>query len=446
MSDCIEVSPSVRQSSKVAGVSSKRHRPPESILQRTTMAEEDEFWNIALSLPSDPPHHRRSISQSSVNDNSDHNSNDDDIQKYDDSADSDSINDDDDDNHATSPLTTYSLPTTPVTLEMRHLAPSDGVWSPLGAKAWYSSALLASMLLHALGDDDETSSPSAKQNIATIGAANGKGEDGSASLCRPMLFREEIRSKKSLTILELGSGAVGLSGMAMAVAMSRLRPGRTVADFPSSTVANSSADDPNGGDSDVPKTSTIILTDNDPSVLVQLKTNVNHNQHSWATSSETNAMFATTTVHVKNLDWNHPSTIAQWTKEFEPECPKGGIDYFSKIKEDPSESLTSNIDLVIGSELVYTDETAMACTKMLLHLLEAHPNISILIVQVTDRYGWDEVLVPRIHDFGASIQPLVMSTETHDLASTMIIPGGTLDRFAFGAVLIQNKIPPSNNI
>jgi hypothetical protein len=408
------------------------------------MAEEDAFWNIALSIPSDPPHQRRSICQNSFNErNYDLHSSDGDIQEYDDSADSDSIDHDDD--NETSPLTRYPLPTTPITLEMRHLPPSDGVWSPLGAKAWYSSALLASILLHALGDENATHS--ATQNcIATIGAADGKGEDGSASLCRQMLFRNDIPSKKSWTILELGSGAVGLSGMAMAVAMSRLRPERTVADSPSNTMANSSTDDPNGNDSDVPKTLTIILTDNEPSVLVQLNTNVNHNQHHWTTSSATKAMFATTNVHVKNLDWNDPSTIAQWNNEFELEYPKGGLNNGSRNNEDLSESLPSTIDLVIGSELVYTDETAMACTKLLLHLLETYPTISILIVQVTDRHGWEEILVPRIHDFGASIQPLVMSTEIHGLASTMIIPGGTLDRFAFGAVLIQNKNAPSINI
>jgi hypothetical protein len=86
----------------------------------------------------------------------------------------------------------YRLPTTNITLQVLHLQTqpfpaTDGIWSPVGAAAWYSSALLATILLV---EDDETGSIFPKH------------------CSRPV-------------ILELGSGAVPLSGSACAIALGR---------------------------------------------------------------------------------------------------------------------------------------------------------------------------------------------------------------------------------
>jgi hypothetical protein len=267
----------------------------------------------------------------------------------------DSDDDDNDDatnNHGYSKLVSYKLPNTSMVLELRPLKSNDGIWSPVGADAWYASALLTTILM-----TQQEQLPAA-------------------------LFTFNANANK--VILELGSGAVGLSGLACAIAMGQ----QGCYDISSSSSC------------------TIYLTDNDPPVLEQLRANVAHNRP--CLSNET------TTIHVTHLDWNDTNS-------------------FDRSIQDP-------VDVVIGSELVYTDETATSCTNLLLHLLQRNRNIVIFIVQVTDRYGWNQVLVPRLQQAGASIQQLPLSTEIHDVALTLIAQGGgTLDPHAYGAFVIQNE-------
>ena len=258
----------------------------------------------------------------------------------------DSDKDGDDEDSAR--ISRYRLPTTNITLQAQPLPATDGIWSPVGAAAWYSSALLATILL--VEDDEETKS---------------------------IIFPKPC-SSKPVVILELGSGAVGLSGLACAIALGRHH-------FEQATV---------------------ILTDNDPPVLDQLQVNVDRNQQHVPKHVD---------IQVQSLDWN-----------------------------DHSDSLDSSVllslDVVIGSELVYTQETATACADLLVHLLERHPNLKIVIVQVTDRFGWNEIMVPRLESVGARISQLSLSSETHKVASTMIHFEGAFDVFAYGAFIIEHGI------
>jgi hypothetical protein len=236
----------------------------------------------------------------------------------------------------------YRLPTTNITLQAQPLPATDGIWSPVGAAAWYSSALLAIILLM---EDKETGSIFPKHCSKPV-------------------------------ILELGSGAVAVSGLACAIALGR--------HFEQATV---------------------ILTGNDPLVLDQLKVNVDRNQQHFPKHVD---------IQVQSLDWN---------------------DY-----SDSLDSSVLSLDLVIGSELVYTQETATACTDLLVHLLARHPKLKIVIVQVTDRFGWNEILVPRLESVGARISRLPLSSETHEVASTMMQNGGDLDTFAYGVFVIEQNI------
>jgi predicted nicotinamide N-methyase len=241
----------------------------------------------------------------------------------------------------------YPLPTTDIVLHLESLGAAVGVWSPLGADAWYASALLTGMLL-----TNEVNILSTRNETA------------------------------HLVVLELGSGAVGLSGLACAVALGRKK------EFTSKCK--------------------VILTDKDPPVLEKLRWNVTRNKETILSSNSDIKM----EISVQHLDWND------------------GCD----------ETIRDSVDLVIGSELVYSQETAMACSKLLEDLLTNKKCIHIWVVQVTDRYGWLDIVVPRLEAVkGVSVVALPISSDAHDLASSMLSTGGTLDRNAFGAFCISNK-------
>lgn len=285
-----------------------------------TVQEDDDFWKIALE---DEPASNRN--KNGIWDD-----------------------DSDDDVGVSRKPVAYRLPTTDhTTLHLESLAASDGVWSPLGADAWYASALLATMVLT---NDIPILLPSTK------------------------------------SVLELGSGAVGLSGLACAFAMARKEKmeGRHK----------------------------VILTDNDPPVLEKLKLNAERNQDRILLSSDANKRRVDLDIVVQRLDWN----------------------------EECDESFRHSIDLVIGSELVYTQETGEACSRMLEGLLKNSPHVDIWVVQVTDRYGWLDIVVPHLQSLeDVSVVSVPISSDTHTLASSLIPMGGTLDRHAYGAFRIHKR-------
>ena len=372
--------------------------------------DHDEFWNVALSTSADLP-----TPWTSHDD--DHTEND------------DLVND-------TQNCIRYKLPTTSITLEVWPLPAEDGVWSPLGGNAWYASALLATLLLTVLEvkDADDAIPCNPSELLETVATHHH-----AVSLTKDILINKEMNSKRSWNILELGSGAVGLSGIACAIALDRLRQQEYPDGFDKTALT--------ARECLVDAATNVVLSDNEPCVLAQLSANVQHNQRYWMDAStqycsvgdECVASSTTSThVHVQNLDWNTPLEIC--TCLAENERPADSNDDDAK-----SSSTSPSIDLVIGSELVYTEENAVACTNLLIHLLSTNLNVGILIVQVTDRYGWEEVLIPRLQEFGASIQSVLLPVFLHDIASTMITPGGTLDLHSYGAVFIRNGKKEAKN-
>jgi hypothetical protein len=83
--------------------------------------------------------------------------------------------------------------------------------------------------------------------------------------------------------------------------------------------------------------------------------------------------------------------------------------------EGYSSDAFEKLHLVVGSELVYTKETAEACASVVRSLLREHLDILILIVQITDRDGWNNVFLPTLR-LDSNI--LVEGTPTHHTAWT----------------------------
>jgi predicted nicotinamide N-methyase len=261
----------------------------------------------------------------------------------------DSSDDEGDCNDTGNRVSSYELilPERTVSLKLCPLPLTDGIWSLLGGNVWYGSALLAAMLLK----------PESRiqKHLDTVPARN-------------------------ISCLELGSGAVGLSSLALGLMLSQRQGMHRV-----------------------------CLTDNEADVLNQLKGNVETNV---ARIQSEHHQILLPNFSVKLLDWN----------------------------EDYSSDAFEQLHLVVGSELVYTKETAEACASVVRSLLREHPDLLILIIQVTDRDGWNNVFLPTLRlDSGTVVEETSTDASLHETASQMIRHGGTLDRFDFGACYISRK-------
>jgi hypothetical protein len=222
----------------------------------------------------------------------------------------------------------YRLIDPPLEFRLCTLLPSSGLWSPVGADIWYGSAILSLIPFH---------------------------------------------FPKFDTVLELGSGAVGLAGLSLAA---RLED----------------------------ESKTIILSDvGDYGILNHLQKNVDRNDHVAAHAS----------IIVRKIDWSD-----------------------SKIIDD-----LPKIDLIVGSELIYTLETALSCSSFIKKLLNHNPDCVTLIVQVIDRPGWNDFLASlRLSDKVIEvINPL--PSNIHNLARDMLGKTicGTSDLNKYGLCIIGNK-------
>jgi predicted nicotinamide N-methyase len=239
-----------------------------------------------------------------------------------------------------------TLPERTVSLKLCPLPLTDGIWSPLGANAWYGSALLAAILM---------------QPESRIQRHLDLVPDG------------------NISCLELGSGAVGISGLALGLMLSQRQGIHRV-----------------------------CLTDNESHVLNQLEFNVETNVARIQNEHPHNPL---PDFSVQMLDWNDYSS-----------------DAFKKLH------------MVVGSELVYTKETADACASVVRSLLQDYPDVLILIVQITDRDGWNNVFLPTLRrDKNIVVEETPTDASLHKTARQMIRLGGTLDSFDFGACYISRK-------
>ncbi|KAL3936255.1 MAG: hypothetical protein SGARI_002635 [Bacillariaceae sp.] len=261
------------------------------------------------------------------------------------------LSDDDDkdtekDSSAVGKATTYNFKD--MSISLRELPAEDGILSPVGADAWYASALLTSLILQDSDNDKR-------------------------------IIHSELPNRP-LRVLELGSGTKALPGFAAAIALAKER-------FPSWTVT---------------------LTDNDMDCLRQLKSNVQVNR--------SKILHDNTFINVECLDWG------------------------DNFESNPTSKDLLKTNVVIGSELVYTNETARALVNVFTALFAHNDNIDIWIVQVMDRSGWQEIVLPFV---GAredvTVETIPMPWDVHEMASSMIPMGGALDRHAFGAYRFSKR-------
>lgn len=302
------------------------------------MPETDEFWSIALADHIDGL-----------------------------KTDNDRISESSEDDHDGATPTVYALhgpsSSSSIRLYLSPLPLTEGVCSSLGAQAWYGSALLTSFLL--LEEEERTDTilplPQGSQNVY---------------------------------VLELGSGAVGLSGFALWWKMAH-----------TSMSSDSSCQ--------------VILTDCDAAVLAQLASNVQTNMDRIATEMPNQKLPA---IRVEALDWSSPDTLEQLV---------------------PS---TASLPLVIGSELVDSQETAWACSKMVSRILHQHEETLVVLIQVVDREGWSNTFLPSLRQQGFVVKEQdILDDSLHDRASLWIRHGGTLDRFDFGSCYIHREGWPSKS-
>eukprot|EP00533_Pseudo-nitzschia_delicatissima_P012326 CAMPEP_0197269730 /NCGR_PEP_ID=MMETSP1432-20130617/5981_1 /TAXON_ID=44447 /ORGANISM="Pseudo-nitzschia delicatissima, Strain UNC1205" /LENGTH=344 /DNA_ID=CAMNT_0042734935 /DNA_START=101 /DNA_END=1135 /DNA_ORIENTATION=- len=332
--------------------------------------EQDPFWEIALNY-----------------DGSDNSGN---YKHGDDEGDGDS--DEEDDEIFGGKAKIYRLPNSSLSLELAPLASDDGVWSPVGDHAWYSSALLTCLILQGMSAvNNEDHDGDNEKGIKVVDDLTGG------------IGWDQFEAGKDIRILELGSGAIGLPGISFAAALSQ-RPEL----FPSWTVS---------------------LTDNDMSLLKQLESNVRSNiapnKINLSNTGDGVESLGKKSVNVEYLDWDIESNDAS-------------DENVKKTKRNNPDALLS-ADIVIGSELVYTRETGLALVKILFALLDRNPAVKIWIVQVTDRYGWKEIVIPTLESKkNIMIESIPLTYDVHEIASTMIPMGGALDRYAFGAFCISN--------
>jgi len=268
-----------------------------------------------------------------------------------------------------------------VALRLSPLSMNDGPFSPLGAQAWYGSALLASLLA-----------------MCSSSSSNEPPVSPFSRLRRQISSLKE--SKNDVKALELGSGAVGLAGMVL---------GLVLADHldTATSTCDSIGDSP-----DVE----VILTDNEPLVLKQLEANVRSN--------------------VRTVRTQHPRLQL-------PQFSVRRLNWDDGICEDDGNGsvFPPPVQLVVGSELVYTTSTAKACAKIVTQLLERNPREAfVVLVQTTDRDGWEDAFLPEIRahpDLVAEVD--VVDADLHVAASTLIKRGGTLDGFDFGTCCIYHR-------
>jgi predicted nicotinamide N-methyase len=238
--------------------------------------------------------------------------------------------DNDDDDFCDSNTAVYRVED--VDLHLSSLPESSGAWSPVGAQIWHASAVLA---------------------------------------CLPFNF------DSFHTVLEIGSGAVGLSGLALAVRMKE-------------------------------QSKLMILSDVDEGIMDQLQSNVNLNTAKVLGDKQDAIHIAQ--VQVEEIDWRAAAAI----------------------------DVLPPLDLIVGSELVYTDETSAACALLLKNLLARNRQARVVIIQVFDRPGWSEFLSFLSDKAIRIVQPL--PPEWHDRAVKMIRKEalGTLSRDDYGLCLIAN--------
>jgi hypothetical protein len=223
-------------------------------------------------------------------------------------------------------------------------------------------------------------------------------------------LHQDLQLSKNTSVLELGAGAIGLVGMTMAWILSQQQ-------LSSSSESESK--------------STIFLTDNDPECLEQLERNsesvlrslqeYHHSMHGGADGEESKiSLPLLPEITTKFLDWDQHN-VSQ-----------------AVLVEHP-------IDLVIGAELAYTNNNALAL--QVAKILELNPKAVVWIVQFP-RNGWFQVFQMQLKKKNSNIRikkisPEQVHDQVHALAQsimpTPIMSGDLADIKALRITLAERE-------
>jgi len=104
---------------------------------------------------------------------------------------------------------------------------------------------------------------------------------------------------------------------------------------------------------------------------------------------------------------------------------------------DDSLPILPSLQLVFGAELVYTEDTAESCARLLLRLLKTQKDLVVVIVQMADRPGWTHFLaILEESNICAIVEEPLIDADVHGLAQSLIPHIGASDRFGFSIAYI----------
>jgi hypothetical protein len=282
----------------------------------------------------------------------------------------------------------------PLSITVQH---NETAVIPLGAEAWYGSALLAAIFTELLSH-------------------NPSPTNGATTILQAYIDSNLQRGNYSINILELGSGSVGLSSLAAGLSVTGYMHQHQ--QHPANCTLSEHHSDPTLSKN---IECCVILTDSDPHVLQQLEYNIHTTtrklQHQFSNR------YALPEFIVHHLDWNNINDNA-----------------FPNINTNDNHNVPQ---LVIGSELIYNAHTARSCTNAVFQQLQYNPKAFVLIVNNVNRDGWDAIFLSTIYKTPGIrfvLETLTSSTHLHGIASNLIRPGGTLNPFSdFGVCCIWNE-------
>jgi hypothetical protein len=308
------------------------------------------------------------------------------------------------------PIVSLSLPSSSNMMHTHNNNNNDTVTHILGANVWFGSAILSAMF----------------QQL-TIVPVNK--ECTQENVIQSHLNR--FHNNATINVLELGSGAVGLTGIVVGLSISGYIE---------------MIDVQNQNDTDCytrkkqQKKCRMILTDHDPNVIQQLQCNIQ------STIVQLQNQFPSHTILpefiVQDLDWNDDTFVLNANNvETSSDCTSSNIGHHKNIEQQQQQCL----QLVVGAELVYNNETADACIHIVLQLLQKHFNVLIVLVQLSDRDGWNTIFIPTLLKYQQQaagrqqsslspktsicikIESSIIQPDIYDLACQLVPPGGTLN-------------------
>jgi len=330
------------------------------------------------------------------------------------------------------------------------LLTEDFQQTPIGARGWYASALLSAMMLIS----NCSGSRVTKNNTDVVDDNECKYECDSVpkgidllreDLKRACANEKKYNSNANNILLELGSGAIGLTGMTMAWIAAQYR------------LDTHNQQQPQHQKRQTYLKNKVVLTDYDCDCLAQLERNAigvrqKLREYFYLSTGENinnmnngyNRVDISTDIvpeiDVLRLDWNEHDQY-----QF-PILPYSNSTSEQELKNNNLKGNRNNISFVSGAALVYTEATAV-CADQVSKILQLHPDCVIWVVQ-WPRNGWFDVFRQQllssrrrircgikeeddndreekelnidVKKFGPSSSPELFSSEIQQLALTLM--------------------------